>query len=68
MTDVLHGTGRKYRKLEASQDLIGWRRFMEGVISKEMLLIQQEYLDMRCERGTTTIPTSWTKGLIVRMI
>ena len=41
MTDVLHGTDRQYRKLAVSQDLIGWRRFMEGMILKEMLVIQK---------------------------
>ena len=32
MTDVLHGTGRRYSKLEASQ-------FMEGMIYKEIMVI-----------------------------
>ena len=41
---------------------------MEGVISKEMLVIQQEYLYLWVARGTPTIPTSWVKGLIVRLI
>ena len=39
MTDALHGTDRQYSNLAVSQDLIGWRRFMEGMISKEMLVI-----------------------------
>ena len=68
MTDVLHGTNRKYRKLAVSQDLIGRRSFIEGMISKEMLVIQQEYMDLRGDRGTPTTPTSWDKGLIVRLI
>ena len=68
MTDVLHGTGRRYRKLAASQDLIGWRRFMEGIISKEILVIQQEYLDMKGTCSTPTTPTSWAKGLIICLV
>ena len=32
---------------------------MEGMISKEMLVIQQEYLDLRGARRTYTTPTSW---------
>ena len=68
MTYVLHGTGRRYIKLAASQDLVGWRRFMEGMIYKEMLVIQQEYLDLRGVRGTPTTPTSWNKFLIVCLI
>ena len=38
------------------------------MISKEMLVIQQEYLDLRGARGTPTTPASWDEGLIVRLI
>ena len=68
MTDVLHGNSRQYSKLAASHELVGWIRFMEGMISKEILVIQQEYLDLRGPRGTPTTPISWAKGLIVRLI
>ena len=68
MIDVLHVTDRRYRKLDISQDLISWRRFMEGVISKEMLVIQQAYLDLRSARGTHTTTTSWAKSHIVQLI
>ena len=68
MTDVLHGTDSQYSKLAVSQELIGWRRFMEGMISKEMLVIQKDYLYIRGARGTPTTPISWAKGLIVHLI
>ena len=68
MTDVLHGTDRKYSKLAVSQYLIGWRSFMEGRISKDILAIKKEYLALRGARGTPTTPTSWAKGLIVCMM
>ena len=68
MTDVLRGTGRQYSKLSASQVLIGWRRFTEGIISKELLVIHQEYLDIQGARGTITTTTSWAKFLIVRLV
>ena len=68
MTDVLHGTNRQYSKLSVSQDLIGWIRFMEGMISKEMLVIKQEYLDLRGARGTPKKTTSWAKSPIVCLI
>ena len=38
------------------------------MISKEMLVIQQEYLDLWVVRGTPTTPKSWDKCLIVRLI
>ena len=68
MTDALHGTVSQYLKLAVSQDFIGWRRFMEGMTSKEILIIQQEYMDLRGDRGTPTTPTYWSKGLIVHLI
>ena len=68
MTDVLHGTDRKYSKLVVSQDLICCRNFKEVMISKELLVIQQDYLDQWGARGTPTTPTSWDKGLIFRLI
>ena len=68
MTYVLQGTGRRYNKLESSHDLIGWRRFMEGIVSKEMLVIQQEYLDLRGARGTPTTLIYWAKDLILKLI
>ena len=68
MTDALHGTGSQYLKLAVSQDFIDWRSFMEGMISKYIMVIQQEYMDLGGARGTPTTPTSWDKGLIVFMI
>ena len=41
---------------------------MEGMISKEMLVIQQEYMDLRGACGPPKTPTSWSKGLIVCLI
>ena len=32
------------RKLAVEQDLIGWREFMEGMMSRQFYVIQQEYL------------------------
>ena len=55
-------------KLAESQDLIGWRRFLEGMISKEMVVIQQEYQDLRGACGTPETPTSWAKGLFFCLI
>ena len=38
------------------------------MVSKEMLVIHQEYLDLRGARGTPTTPTSWAKCIIVCLI
>ena len=68
MTDVLHGTDRQYSKLVVSQDLICCRNFKEVMISKELLVIQQDYLDQWGARGTPTTPPYWAKVLIVCLI
>ena len=65
MKDVIHGTLRRYSKLSASQDLFGWISFLGGMISNEILVIQQDYLDLRGARDTPTTPKSLAKGLIV---
>ena len=41
---------------------------MDGIISKEMMVIQKEYLDLRGARGTPTTPTSWAEGLIIFLV
>ena len=38
------------------------------MISKEILVIQQDYLDLWGARGTPKTPTSWSKGIFADMI
>ena len=40
MSDICSPLGARYRKLARSQDKIGWRRFMDGMISKEIVSLQ----------------------------
>ena len=48
-----------------SQDMIGWRRFMEGMISKEMVEIQREF----CEVVETKMTAEqWARGLIIKLL
>ena len=68
MVDVLHDTGRRNRRLAASQELIVWGRFMKVMMYKDMLVIQQDYLVLGGARGTPTTPTSQAKGLIFRLV
>ena len=65
MMDVTWFRGARFGKLAPSQDRIGWRRFMEGMILKEMLSIQTEYHDIQ---GGTLMPKVWTKGLVVCLL
>ncbi len=36
MTEICYGLGEEYQKMARDQDVIGWRRFMEGMICKRM--------------------------------
>jgi hypothetical protein len=47
------------------QDAIGWRRFMEGMISSKMRAIQLDY--HHCH-GTLMSPKRWTCGLIQKLL
>jgi hypothetical protein len=42
--------------MRKAQDLIGWRRFLEGIFTKEMLPIQSGYVKLE-ECGLT--PDKW---------
>ena len=54
-----------YKLLAVSQDKIGWRRFMEGMISKEFGPIQWRYLTAT---GSSLSLKKWTTGLITRLL
>ena len=47
------------------KDTIGWRQFMEGMILKEIIPIQEDYVDMG---GSTLSFNKWAQGLIVKLL
>ena len=57
--------GQAYRRTAVSQDSIGWRRFMKGMISKEMVKIQREYCGLD---GIEITADQWAKGLITKLL
>jgi hypothetical protein len=59
------GLGPQYKQMAMEQDAIGWRRFMEGMISKEMRTIQYEYYH---GQGSWLSSTRWAKGLILKLL
>ena len=65
MLQITCSMSQAYRRLASSQDEIGWRRFMEGMISKEMLSIQQRHLILT---GSTWTIAAWAKGLVVKLL
>jgi hypothetical protein len=53
MAEVCQGLGENYQKMAREQDAIGWRQFMEGMISRSMRGIQQLYHE---RQGTHMAP------------
>ena len=65
MEFITAARGSRYHKLGESQDLIGYRRFMEGMISKECRAIQQQYSTI-C--GAKYSVDKWARGLVTRLL
>ena len=65
MEDVCRNMPRRYHRMAISQDMISWRRFMEGMISKEVITIQQQYL---ATIGSRLSIDKWAKGLITKLL
>ena len=65
MGQIAWGEGNKFRKLAKSMDKIGWRRYMEGMISKEVLGIQEEFTAVGAGTMTTI---NWAKGLTIKLL
>ena len=57
--------GARYAKFAESQDVIGWRRFMEGMVSKEMVKIQDNYHTFH---GGKYDALGWTEQLVIRLL
>ena len=58
MIEITRAWGPRFSRLAASQDTIGWRRFMEGMISKEWVKLQAEHYTIH---GGRYDPNSWAK-------
>lgn len=60
------GKATKFRQMAESQDKIGWRQFMEGMISKEILNL---HYSTTCENEEDMpTPKAWAKGLVIKLL
>ena len=55
----------RFKTMARSQDTIGWRLFMEGMISRHVVDRQRDHL--RC-KGTQWQLNRWASGLVVRLL
>ena len=59
------GFRQEYRRLAVSVDSIGWRRFMEGMLSKEVVELQK-YALVESESRLTV--DKWAKELVIQLL
>ena len=59
------GFRQEYRQLAVSVDCIGWRRLMEGMISKELVELQKYAL---VEADSKLTVENWAKELVIRLL
>jgi hypothetical protein len=55
----------QFQALVRSQDTIGWRRFLEGMILKEIVALQQQFYTVN---GSHMSLDKWSSGLITRLL
>ena len=65
MKDIVGNRTQSMYPLTQSQDLIGWRRFMEGIISKEITGIQKSYLALSSDHLSIE---RWMTGLVTKLL
>ena len=65
MEEAISEAPPRFRPMALSQDKIGWRRFLEGMISKEITNIQQQYYAVN---GSRMSLKKWCSGLITRLL
>ena len=65
MGEIVGRRGGRLRNLAQSMDKIGWRRFMEGMISVEVAKVQSEME----EAGQCKLTVkSWCEGLVLKLL
>ncbi len=65
MLSLARECGPNYLAFGRSQDVIGWRRFMEGMVSKQLGKIQAYYL---LATGSRLSLATWSRTLVVKLL
>ncbi len=65
MAHLAWGKGARFERLARSMDEIGWRRYIEGMVSTEILAIQSDFVNFgRCSLSLDV----WAKGLVMKLL
>ncbi len=65
MEEVCRSEHEKYKIMALEQDKLGWRRFMEGMLSKSLVSLQEEY---HCISGEGLATRKWASRLVIRLL
>jgi hypothetical protein len=65
MMEICRGMDHRYRKVAESQDAIGWRRFMEGMICCGLQGLQEIYTTVD---GSNVTGEQWATGVIIKLL
>jgi len=65
MEEAIIDAPPRFRHMALSQDKIGWRRFLEGMISTEITFIQRQHIAVN---GSRMSLDKWCTGLITRLL
>jgi hypothetical protein len=65
MASAVQNAPPRFQALGHLQDIIGWRRFLEGMISKEIIALQQHF---HAINGSQVTLDRWSSGLITRLL
>ena len=65
MENIVGGKGKRLVAMARSVDSIGWRRYMEGMVSSEVLKIQGVFVDL----GNCMLSLDkWAQGLVIKLL
>jgi hypothetical protein len=65
MSEICQGMDTRFRRMARDQDEIGWRRFMEGMVTIGLRDIQTSY--SMVNRSNVT-PEQWTTGVVIKLL
>ena len=65
MMEICRGMDNRYRRVAEEKDVIGWRRFMEGIICCGLRGLQETYTTVE---GSNVTGEQWATGVIIKLI
>ena len=65
METICFGRPSRFSALVHSQDTIGWKRLLEGMVSVEIATLQQQHLQVS---GSRISINGWMTGLIIKLL